>query len=126
MIREPKSGKPVLNKADQNGRALKGRSAKGRAFKLSSKNPMHILWWRDGKGATAVEGQVYTDQAYPAQLFFTERDIGRFEVRLPKNHFNRRPVQKEAERQLGKECFWKSIPKITVKLPKIRPRPILE
>jgi hypothetical protein len=87
---------------------------------------MHVLCWRSGQGAVAVEGQVYSDQAYPAQLFFTEPDIGRFEVRLPKNHFNRRPVQKEAERQLGEECFWKPIPNGTVKLPKMRPWPIPE
>ena len=94
--------------------------------KLSSKNPMLILRWRGGKTAGSQEGQVYSDQAYPAQHFFTEREAGRFEVRLPKNHFNRRPVQKEAETQLGRECFWKPIPKITVKVPRMRPRPILE
>jgi hypothetical protein len=87
---------------------------------------MHILCWRDEKGTEPAEGQVYSDQAYPEQHFFTERDSGRFEVRLPRNHFNRNPVQKEAETQLRKECFWKSLGKIMVKLPKMRPRPILE
>ena len=74
----------------------------------------------------SAEGQVYTDQAYPAQHFFTERDTGRFEVRLPQNHFNRYPVQKEAESQLGRECFWKPSPRIAVKLPRVRPQPILK
>ena len=84
---------------------------------------MQILCWRD---RNLEEGQVYTDQAYPAQHFFIEREIGGFEVRLPKNHFNRHSIQKEAERQLARDCFWKPAPKVTVKVPKMRPRPILE
>jgi hypothetical protein len=126
MVREQQPGKPASNKPDQKALSFKGRSPRGRPFRASSKNPMHILCWRDGKGMELAEGQVYTDQAYPEQHFFIERDTGRFEVRLPRNHFNRSPVQRDAETQLGKECFWKSAPKVTVKLPKMRPRPILE
>jgi hypothetical protein len=126
MVREPQPGKPVLKRADRTSRTSKGRSTRGRTFKLSPKNPMLILCWRGGRLAGSEEGQVYSDQAYPAQHFFTEREPGRFEVRLPKNHFNRRPVQKEAETQLGRECFWKPSPTAMVRLPKVLPRAILE
>jgi len=125
MVRQPQMRKPVLKKDDRTSRTAKGRSTRGKTSKLSSKNPMLILWWRSGKAAGSEKGQVYTDQAYPTQHFFAEREPGRFEVRLPKNHFNRRPIHKEAEMQLGKECFWKPSRKVVVRLPKARPQPIL-